>query len=97
MAKPFDDGIIDSEPGDVSLGITLFVTDAACIPVTVFGVDTFLYAWIDDEHARALVDRARDGDDDAARELIRTTVSRWWRRLCAAIVRAVRPKRIYRK
>jgi RNA polymerase sigma factor (sigma-70 family) len=42
----------------------------------------------DDEHARALVDRARSGDDDAARELIRQ-----WYPLVAKIVRGYRPRR----
>src|SRR5438105_5276398 len=42
----------------------------------------------DDEHARALVDRARDGDDAAARELIRQLYP-----LVAKIVRAHRPRR----
>jgi len=42
----------------------------------------------DDEHARALVDRARDGDDAAARELIRQLYP-----LVARIVRAHRPRR----
>jgi RNA polymerase sigma-70 factor (ECF subfamily) len=42
----------------------------------------------DDEHARALVDRARDGDDDAARELIRQLYP-----LVAKIVRGYRPRR----
>jgi RNA polymerase sigma factor (sigma-70 family) len=41
-----------------------------------------------DEHARALVDRARDGDDDAARELIRQLYP-----LVAKIVRGYRPRR----
>src|SRR5437763_12279819 len=42
----------------------------------------------DDEHARALVDRARDGDDDAARELICELYQ-----LVAKIVRGYRPRR----
>jgi len=42
----------------------------------------------DDEHARALVDRARDGDDAAARELIRQLYP-----LVAKIVRGYRPRR----
>jgi RNA polymerase sigma factor (sigma-70 family) len=42
----------------------------------------------DDEHARALVDRARSGDDDAARELIRQLYP-----LVAKIVRGYRPRR----
>src|SRR5213080_4660073 len=42
----------------------------------------------DDEHARALVDRARDGDDDAARELIRQLYP-----LVGKIVRGYRPRR----
>src|SRR6267143_1538787 len=42
----------------------------------------------DDEHARALVDRARDGDDDAARELIRQLYP-----MVARIVRGYRPRR----
>ena len=42
----------------------------------------------DDEHARALVDRARDGDDDAARELIRQLYP-----LVAKIVRGYHPRR----
>ncbi len=42
----------------------------------------------DDEHARALVDRARGGDDDAARELIRQLYP-----LVAKIVRGYRPRR----
>jgi RNA polymerase sigma factor (sigma-70 family) len=41
-----------------------------------------------DEHARALVDRARDGDDDAARELIRQLYP-----MVAKIVRGYRPRR----
>ena len=42
----------------------------------------------DDEHARTLVDRARDGDDDATRELIRQLYP-----LVAKIVRGYRPRR----
>ncbi len=42
----------------------------------------------DDEHARVLVDRARSGDDDAARELIRQLYP-----LVAKIVRGYRPRR----
>jgi RNA polymerase sigma factor (sigma-70 family) len=42
----------------------------------------------DDEHARALVDRARGGDDTAARELIRQLYP-----LVAKIVRGYRPRR----
>ena len=42
----------------------------------------------DDEHARALVDRARDGDNDAARELIHQLYP-----LVAKIVRGYRPRR----
>ncbi len=42
----------------------------------------------DDEHARALVDRARGGDDNAARELIRQLYP-----LVAKIVRGYRPRR----
>ena len=42
----------------------------------------------DDEHARALVDRALGGDDNAARELIRQLHP-----LVAKIVRAYRPRR----
>ena len=42
----------------------------------------------DDEHARVLVDRARGGDDDAARELIRQLYP-----LVAKIVRGYRPRR----
>jgi len=41
-----------------------------------------------DEHARALVDRARDGDDEAARELIRQLYP-----MVAKIVRCYRPRR----
>src|SRR6185295_342967 len=41
-----------------------------------------------DEHACALVDRARDGDDDAARELIRRLYP-----MVAKIVRGYRPRR----
>src|SRR5947208_8435991 len=41
-----------------------------------------------DEHARALVDRARSGDDNAARELIRQLYP-----LVAKIVRGYRPRR----
>ena len=41
----------------------------------------------DDEHARVLVDRARSGDDNAARELIRQLHP-----LVAKIVRAYRPR-----
>src|SRR5438874_13675244 len=40
----------------------------------------------DDEHARALVDRARGGDDNAARELIRELYP-----LVAKIVRGYQP------
>src|SRR5205809_7070192 len=43
----------------------------------------------DDEHARALVDRARDGDDEAARELIRQLYP-----MVAKIVRGYRPRRV---
>ena len=42
----------------------------------------------DVEHARALVERARDGDDDAARELIRDLYP-----LVAKVVRNYRPRR----
>jgi len=42
----------------------------------------------DDDHARVLVNRARDGDDDAARELIGHLYS-----LVAKIVRSYRPRR----
>jgi len=42
----------------------------------------------DDEHARVLVDRARSGDDDAARELIRQLYP-----LVAKIVRGYQPRR----
>src|SRR2546423_4546344 len=42
----------------------------------------------DDEHTRALVDRAREGDDDAARELIGQLYP-----LVAKIVRGYRPRR----
>src|SRR5438046_1697741 len=42
----------------------------------------------DDEHAHTLVDRARDGDDDAARELIRQLYP-----MVAKIVRGYRPRR----
>jgi len=42
----------------------------------------------DDEHARALVDRARGGDDNAARELIRQLYP-----LVAKIVRGYQPRR----
>src|SRR5437660_10951794 len=42
----------------------------------------------DDEHARALVDRARNGDDEAARELIRQLYP-----MVARIVRGYRPRR----
>ncbi|PYK90270.1 MAG: RNA polymerase subunit sigma-24 [Verrucomicrobia bacterium] len=42
----------------------------------------------DDERARVLVDRARSGDDDAARELIRQLYP-----LVAKIVRGYRPRR----
>jgi RNA polymerase sigma factor (sigma-70 family) len=42
----------------------------------------------DDEHARALVDRALGGDDNAARELIRQVYP-----LVAKIVRGYRPRR----
>jgi len=42
----------------------------------------------DDEHARVLVDRARSGDDNAARELIRQLYP-----LVAKIVRGYRPRR----
>src|SRR5256886_7463750 len=42
----------------------------------------------DDEHARALVDRALGGDDNAARELIRQLYP-----MVAKIVRAYRPRR----
>jgi RNA polymerase sigma factor (sigma-70 family) len=42
----------------------------------------------DDEHAGALVDRARHGDDDAARELVRQLYP-----LVAKIVRSYRPRR----
>ncbi|PYL99556.1 MAG: RNA polymerase subunit sigma-24 [Verrucomicrobia bacterium] len=42
----------------------------------------------DDEHARTLVDRARSGDDNAARELIRQLYP-----LVAKIVRGYRPRR----
>src|SRR5216110_2160958 len=42
----------------------------------------------DDEHARALVDRARNGDDEAARELIRQLYP-----MVAKIVRGYRPRR----
>jgi RNA polymerase sigma-70 factor (ECF subfamily) len=42
----------------------------------------------EDEHARALVDRARHGDDDAARDLIRQLYP-----LVAKIVRGYRPRR----
>ena len=42
----------------------------------------------DDEHARALVDRARDGGDEAARELIRQLYP-----MVAKIVRGYRPRR----
>ena len=42
----------------------------------------------DDEHAHTLVDRARDGDDDAARELIRQLYP-----MVAKIVRCYRPRR----
>jgi RNA polymerase sigma-70 factor (ECF subfamily) len=42
----------------------------------------------DDEHARALVDRARDGDDEAASELIRQLYP-----MVAKIVRGYRPRR----
>jgi RNA polymerase sigma-70 factor (ECF subfamily) len=42
----------------------------------------------DDDHARALVDRAREGDEDAARELIRILFP-----LVAKIVRSYRPRR----
>ena len=42
----------------------------------------------DDEHARALVDRARSGDDNAARELIRQLYP-----LVAKIVRGYQPRR----
>ena len=41
-----------------------------------------------DEHARALVDRARDGDDEAASELIRQLYP-----MVAKIVRGYRPRR----
>ena len=43
----------------------------------------------DDEHARALVDRARSGDDGAARELIAELYP-----LVAKIARAHRPRRV---
>lgn len=43
----------------------------------------------DDEHARALVDRARDGDERAARELIAELYP-----LVAKIARAHRPRRV---
>ena len=42
----------------------------------------------DDEHAHTLVDRARDGDDEAARELIRQLYP-----MVAKIVRGYRPRR----
>src|SRR5438105_3825161 len=42
----------------------------------------------DNEHAHTLVDRARDGDDDAARELIRQLYP-----MVAKIVRGYRPRR----
>jgi RNA polymerase sigma factor (sigma-70 family) len=42
----------------------------------------------EDEHARALVDRARDGDNDAARELISQLYP-----VVAKIVRGYRPRR----
>src|SRR5436189_5078886 len=42
----------------------------------------------DDEHARVLVDRARSGDEDAARELIRQLYP-----VVAKIVRSYRPRR----
>src|SRR5438105_13559237 len=42
----------------------------------------------DDEYARALVDRARNGDDEAARELIRQLYP-----MVAKIVRGYRPRR----
>src|SRR6266478_8496125 len=42
----------------------------------------------DDEHARTLVDRARDGDDEAARELIRQLYP-----MVAKIVRGYHPRR----
>src|SRR5213595_4058841 len=43
----------------------------------------------DDEHVRTLVDRARQGDDDAARELIRQLYP-----VVAKIVRGYRPRRV---
>src|SRR6266480_4464886 len=42
----------------------------------------------DNEHAHTLVDRARDGDDDAARELVRQLYP-----MVAKIVRGYRPRR----
>ena len=45
----------------------------------------------DNEHAHTLVDRARDGDDDAARELIRQLYP-----MVAKIVRGYRPRRAAR-
>jgi hypothetical protein len=43
----------------------------------------------DDEDVRTLVDRARQGDDDAARELIRQLYP-----VVAKIVRGYRPRRV---
>src|SRR4029077_15961105 len=79
-----------------SLGMTFFCNRCGLIPVTVFGVDTFLYAWMTMSTlahwstAHATVTTTLPANSSA-------NCTRWWQRLCAAIVRAVLPKRIYRK
>src|SRR5260370_41562309 len=63
------------------------------IPVTVFGVDTFLYAWMtmstlahwSTAHATVMTTLPANSC---------TNCIRWWQRLYAAIVRAGRPKKI---
>src|SRR5438445_13873207 len=79
--------------GAFSLGVTVFCNRNGLIPVTFFGVDTFLYAWMtmstlahwSTAHATVMTTLPANSSDNC---------TRWWQRLCAAVVRAVRPERI---
>src|SRR6266481_5174371 len=74
--------------------MTLICNRCGLIPVTVFGVDTFLYAWMtmstlahwSTAHATVTTRLPANSSDNCTRR---------WQTLCAAIVRTVLPKRIY--
>src|SRR5437764_4222264 len=88
---------LDSEPEwRFRPGMTLFCNRCGLHPVIVFGVDTFLYAWMTmSTLARCSTAHATGmtmGPANSSANCIR-----WWQKLCAAIVRVVRPKRIYRR